>query len=175
MLLNPRSMPNTLPPSFSASPASTAQPVHQRLRCWLAAVILLLFCVTGSIAAPKNLTTTAWDDLPAAVKSSLQPLQDAWQNLSPADRAKWLKLSAGYPDLPQAQQKRLHERMLEWVEMSPDQRNRAREAFLKSQSELATAERKAQWEAYQALSAEEKKRLSKQAEQKKQKKTSGSK
>lgn len=135
----------------------------------------MLFCATSSMAAAKNLTATAWDDLPAAVKSSLQPLQDAWQNLTPADRAKWLELSAGYPNLPQAQQKRLHDRMLEWVEMTPEQRNRAREAFLKSQGELATADRKAQWEAYQALSAEEKKRLSEQAEQKKQKKSSGSK
>lgn len=153
------------------SPSSAVVPVVFRWsRQWLlhAAAVLVLFCAISGMAVAKDLTTSTWDELPAATKSSLQPLQDAWQNLTAADRAKWLELSATYPSLPAAQQKRLHARMLQWVEMPSAQRNKAREAFLKSQSELATADRKAQWEAYQALSDAEKKRLSQQAQQKKQ-------
>lgn len=149
------------------TPPAKRQQLRNRLAA-TAAVTLMLLCGASGTAMAKDLTATAWDDLPAATRSSLKPLQDAWQNLKPVDRAKWLELSATYPSLSAVQQKRMRKRMLQWVEMTPEQRNRAREAFLKSQGELATADRKAQWEAYQALSAEEKKRLSQQA-QKKQK------
>lgn len=164
--MRPRNRHNThhRPSATSTRPA----PVSARQIKWLAGALLALVLLLGvaTSAWAKNLTASSWDALPAAEKKHLQPLQDAWQNMKTQDRAKWLELSKNYPTLPKAQQKRMHKRMLEWVEMTPAQRSKAREAFLKSQGELATADRKAQWEAYQALSAEEKKRLSEQAKKK---------
>lgn len=143
-------------------------PVSARQIKWLAGALLALVLLLGvatSVLA-KDLTASSWDALPAAEKKHLKPLQDAWQNMNAQDRAKWLELSKNYPNLPPVQQKRMHKRMLEWVEMTPAQRSKAREAFLKSKGALATADRKAQWEAYQALSPAEKKRLSEQAKKK---------
>ena len=53
----------------------------------------------------------------------------------------------------------LHSRMSDWVSLSPQQRNLARLNFNKLQS-LPKEDKKAKWEAYQALSQEEKRLLS---------------
>jgi hypothetical protein len=52
----------------------------------------------------------------------------------------------------------LRSRMTEWVGMSPQQRSQARLNFGESQK-LAPDDKRAKWEAYQALPPEEKKKL----------------
>ncbi len=57
-------------------------------------------------------------------------------------------------------------RMKEWVALSPQQRNQARLNFAKTKElskELTPEEKKAKWQAYQALSAEEKRKLAAKA------------
>jgi hypothetical protein len=61
-----------------------------------------------------------------------------------------------------AEQAKLHSRMTEWVALSPQQRTQARLNFGQTQ-QLAPADKKAQWEAYQQLSAEEKRKLAAKA------------
>ena len=55
-------------------------------------------------------------------------------------------------------QKRLHERMSEWVRMTPDQRRVARENYQVSK-ELPREARQNAWKAYQQLPEEQKERL----------------
>ena len=52
----------------------------------------------------------------------------------------------------------MHTRMADWVALSPQQRNQARFNFNAVQS-LPKEDKKAKWEAYQALSAEDKRTL----------------
>ena len=55
----------------------------------------------------------------------------------------------------------LHERMANWAALSPQQRAQARLTFNETKS-LGSDEKKTHWEAYQALSADEKKKLAAQ-------------
>ena len=52
----------------------------------------------------------------------------------------------------------MHSRMTEWATLSPQQRTAARLNFAEAQK-VAPADKRAKWEAYQALPPEEKKRL----------------
>ena len=55
----------------------------------------------------------------------------------------------------------MHERMADWASLSPQQRAQARLIFNETKS-LGSDEKKTHWEAYQALSSEEKKKLAAQ-------------
>jgi len=55
-------------------------------------------------------------------------------------------------------QKRLHERMTEWIRMTPDQRKVARENYQVSKS-VPVEKRERAWDAYQKLPEEQKKKL----------------
>ena len=72
---------------------------------------------------------------------------------------KWLAVSQNFNQLTVTEQITMHSRMSDWVSLSPQQRNLARLNFNKLQN-LPKEDKKAKWEAYQALSAEEKRMLS---------------
>jgi hypothetical protein len=57
-----------------------------------------------------------------------------------------------------AEQQRVHERMRQWMRLTPAQRNLARENYSKTRK-LAPGEKTATWESYKQLSEEEKRRL----------------
>jgi hypothetical protein len=61
-----------------------------------------------------------------------------------------------------AEQAKLHSRMTEWVALSPQQRTQARLNFGQTQ-QLSPDDKRAKWEAYQALPPEEKKKLAARA------------
>src|SRR3954452_11626086 len=60
--------------------------------------------------------------------------------------------------MPPPEQARLHSRMTEWAVLSPQQRTTARLNFAEAQN-VAPVDKRAKWEAYQALPPEKKKRL----------------
>lgn len=99
-----------------------------------------------------------WRELNAGQHQSLAPLASSWDSLSEAQKRKWLVLSANYPKMSAEEQSKLHSRMAEWVALSPQQRTEARLNFGETQK-MAPDAKKAKWEAYQALSAEEKSKL----------------
>ena len=103
----------------------------------------------------------SWAELTPAQQASLRPLSANWSNLSEAHKRKWIALSQNYPKMSQSDQARLHGRMTEWVILSPQQRAQARFNFAETQK-LTAVEKAATWQAYQALSPEEKKRLANQ-------------
>ena len=82
--------------------------------------------------------------------------------MSESQKRKWLALSKNYKTLPPEDQATLNSRMNEWVALSPEQRAQARLNFGKTKElsrQLTPEEKKATWEAYQALSPEEKQKL----------------
>jgi hypothetical protein len=81
-----------------------------------------------------------------------------WDTLSVAQKRKWIALSANFPKMSPAEQAKLHSRMTEWAALSAQQRTQARLNFGQTQN-LSVDDKKAKWEAYQALSPEEKNKL----------------
>jgi hypothetical protein len=103
-------------------------------------------------------TRPAWSDLGADQRRALQPLAGGWPTLSEAQKRKWIALSRNFARMSPEEQAKLHSRMNEWVALSPQQRTQARLNFGETKN-LSADDKKAKWEAYQALSAEEKRKL----------------
>lgn len=101
----------------------------------------------------------AWQQLTPKQKQALAPLGAQWGALTAQQQNKWLAISNNFTQLSVADQITMHARMTDWVALSPQQRNLARLNFNKLQN-LPKEDKKAKWEAYQALSAEEKRALS---------------
>lgn len=117
---------------------------------------------SGALAAnPGALKISSkpeWQDLTPAQQLSLQPLAANWNSLGEANKRKWIALAANYPNLAPAEQAKLHSRMTEWVSLSQKERDQARLNFARTK-QLTPAQKAATWQAYQALSAEEKQKL----------------
>jgi len=112
------------------------------------------------VAKPR--TKPLWVELTAPQQQALVPLAPKWDTLSETQKRKWLALSQNFPKMSGAEQAKLHSRMTEWVALSPQQRTQARLNFGQTQ-QLSPDDKKAKWEAYQALPAEEKKKLAARA------------
>ena len=108
--------------------------------------------------APPAATKPDWSELTPAQQAALGPLASAWVGISEAQKRKWIALSQNYPSLSPTERETLHGRMTEWAALSPAQRNQARINFTQTKN-LSADEKKAQWEAYQALSPDQKQRL----------------
>jgi len=76
-------------------------------------------------------------------------------------KRKWLALSHNFSQLSVDEQSTLQSRMREWAALSPQQRTVARLNFAGAQ-QLPLEDKKAKWEAYQALSPEAKQKLAAQ-------------
>jgi len=118
------------------------------------------------VAAAPNHSKPAWKDLTPAQQQALQPLAPHWDRLSEERKLKWLVISKNYAKLPPEEQARVHRRMSTWVTLSQQERTQARQNF-KEIKNLAPEQKAAQWEAYQALSPEEKRSLAARAQAKK--------
>lgn len=121
-----------------------------------------------SVATPPKPAATeqSWAKLTPVQQQALKPLALKWNTLSEAQKRKWLKISQNYPLLSTEEQTTLHSRMHEWVSLSPQQRAQARLNFGKTKElsgQLTAEEKRARWQAYQALSAEEKQKLAAKA------------
>ena len=103
-------------------------------------------------------TKPTWAELTPPQQQALAPLSGTWVGLSEAHKRKWLALSQNFPKLPPAEQTKLHSRMTEWAALSPKQRTLARLNFGETKR-ISPDDKKARWEAYQALSDEEKRKL----------------
>ncbi len=118
-----------------------------------------------SVSKTANSKPT-WAELTPMQQQTLKPLASSWVTLTAAQKRKWLEVSKNYPSLPPEGQATMHSRMNEWVALSPAQRAEARLNFAKTKElskQLTAEEKKAKWETYQALSAEEKQKLAAKA------------
>ncbi|MCG2593292.1 DUF3106 domain-containing protein [Ramlibacter sp. XY19] len=134
-------------PSPSASQAATAKPP-----------VAARAVPARPSSAPKAESSPTWAELSARQKQALEPLAASWSRLGEAHKRKWLAVSSNFPTMPPGEQARLHSRMAEWAALSPQQRTQARLNFAEAQT-LPSDDKRAKWEAYQALPPEEKKKL----------------
>lgn len=115
--------------------------------------------VAGASAQTTDLTANAWRTLAKRQKQALAPLAGEWHELTAQQKQKWLTLAGNFFELSDDEQVTMHGRMRDWAALSPRQRSQARFHFSSTQS-LAVEDKRAQWEAYLALSDQEKKTLS---------------
>jgi hypothetical protein len=134
--------------------AQTTKPVNQRS------------AASAPVASKTTSSKPTWADLTPMQQQTLKPLASSWVTLTEAHKRKWLEISKNYPSLPPQGQATMHSRMSEWAALSPQQRTEARLNFAKTKElskQLTAEEKKAKWETYQALSAEEKQKLAAKA------------
>lgn len=109
---------------------------------------------------------SAWSQLSGNQQKILNPLEADWDLLSADRKQKWLQVATRFEKLPATEQERLQSRMKEWAKLSANERRIARDNYLQSLN--ISSEKKAEaWQAYQQLSAEEKKKLAEEAVSKK--------
>ncbi|MBD9390852.1 DUF3106 domain-containing protein [Acidovorax sp. ACV01] len=116
----------------------------------------------GTTAVPQVETGPGWETLTTPQKMALYPLAERWALISEAQKRRWLALAANFSLLPEEEQAKFHDRMTDWASLSAQQRNQARLNYAVT-NRLARDDKRAQWEAYQALSDEEKRALAARA------------
>nr|WP_186329744.1 DUF3106 domain-containing protein [Variovorax boronicumulans] len=117
---------------------------------------------SGQTADLAEAPSPRWAGLSNAQRQALKPLGPSWNTLGEGQRRKWIALARNFEKLPAEEQQKLHERMGEWVKLSAAERSRARLNFAETER-LASEDKQAKWEAYQALSEEERRKLAEQA------------
>lgn len=159
---------------------SSPAPLRTHAGLFTAAVSLALATIglLGNLAwhPPAHATTGArspsagvsgapsdWDQLSASQRKALAPLASQWASLAPSSRVKWVEVARRYDQLAPAEQTLLQERMASWAALPSDQRGEARLRYQQSR-QLPADQRQQKWQAYQALSSEEKQDLSRQAQ-----------
>lgn len=114
---------------------------------------------TASTNNTANLQThPLWQELTPDQQVSLNPLAAQWNSLREVQKKKWMTIAAGYARLAPAEQVKLHSRMTQWMSLSQQERAQARLNFSTSK-QLTPTQKTATWQAYQALSPEEKQKL----------------
>jgi hypothetical protein len=108
--------------------------------------------------SPGANAKTRWSELPSSRQSALAPLASVWDTMSEARKKRWLHIGEKFPHLPTVEQERLHRRMHKWVELTPEQRRKARGTYARTQ--LLNREQKAAlWQEYRQLPEREKLQL----------------
>lgn len=126
------------------------------------AAALLCLALTGISAAAPPASPPAWAGLTAAQKQALAPLEREWSSIDAQRQSKWLVLAAGFSSMPVDERSRLHARMAEWARMTPTERSRARLQYQDAR-QVPAQERQAKWQAYQALSEDDRHALAQKA------------
>ena len=132
------------PPAPSAPPAAPVQTSKPH--------------VPAHKATPVRDARPAWSELTPPQKEALRPLAEAWPSLSELHKRKWLVLSHNFADFSPQEQHKLQQRMRDWASLTARERAQARLHFAEVQ-QLPGDERRAKWEAYQALSDEQRRKL----------------
>jgi len=112
----------------------------------------------GAKPVAKTLDKPLWRELSRAQQAALAPLKPEWDHLEGMRKRRWLELSARFASMSPAEQGRVHDRMREWMRLTPEQRNLARENFNKTRT-LDPGRKAATWESYKQLSEAEKRKL----------------
>lgn len=116
----------------------------------------------GTAFAPTVQAGPGWETLTTSQKLALYPLAERWALISEAQKRRWLSLATNFSALPPEEQDKFHDRMTDWASLSGQQRNQARLNYAVT-NKLARDDKRAQWEAYQALSDEERMALAAKA------------
>lgn len=113
----------------------------------------------GSASAVSPATSRpTWSELTTTQREALAPLAPHWTTLSENHKRKWIEISRNFNSWPADEQARMHGRMSAWAGLSTVERDQARLNYAEARK-LAPDEKKARWEAYQALSEEQRDKL----------------
>ena len=138
--------------------------------------LILAFLALSGICTPAFTATTAqnpspapkvvntkpqWSELSHEQQVALQPLAQLWPTMREPHKRKWIALSRNFGNRSPEEKSVLQGRMREWAGLTPQQRTFARLNYA-DVKQLSTDEKRAKWEAYQALSAADKQKLAKQ-------------
>ena len=110
----------------------------------------------------KPLDKPLWATLSRPQQVALEPLAGEWDRMEGVRKQKWLEIANRFASMKPDEQGRVHERMREWVKLTPEQRRVARENYTLSKKIDAT-QKSEQWEKYQQLPEEQKKQLAAEA------------
>jgi hypothetical protein len=124
-----------------------------------AAVLAAALLLAGAAHAQQ-----AWSTLSPSQREALDPLRGNWSRLSPDQQEKWLAIANRFQGLPPAERERLQRRMDNWAQLSPRERDRARQNYQESRG-YDGDDRRARWEAYQALPPERRRELARDADE----------
>lgn len=113
---------------------------------------------TSPSATIKSEASPRWPELTNEQQQALTPLQKLWPEINQARKRKWLAVSSNFQDLPELEQQKLQDRMREWASMTEVERAQARLQYAHAQA-IGVDERRQRWEAYLALSQEEREQL----------------
>lgn len=116
-------------------------------------------------AKPAEVAKPAWKELTGAQREALAPLAKEWDTFERSRKLKWLDVANKYPQLSPDSQKRLHERMVEFVKLTPEQRRTARSNFQRAY-ELPMEQRQSLVQQYQELPPDKKQALAEKAAKK---------
>ena len=109
-------------------------------------------------ATPEAQSRPHWFELSPSEQQALEPLKTQWPSISAAQKRKWQAMAKNFASLPADEKNKLHARVQEWAQLSPQQRAVARLNFGDT-AQHSVDHKRAKWEAYQSLSAEEKTKL----------------
>lgn len=135
----------------------------RRLLPALALVLGVTLAPCAATAAGAVSGGPGWNQLTPAQREVLKPLREDWDGLDAPRKQKWLELATRYPKLAPTEQQRMQERMADWARLTPNQRGQVRQNFQEAKQRADRDERRARWEAYQALPEEERKALASRA------------
>lgn len=102
-----------------------------------------------------------WKDLTEAQQQALAPLAQLWPSMTEPHKRKWLAVSQNFAQLSAEDKTTVQGRMREWAALSPQQRTAARLNYA-DVKQLLQEDKKAKWDAYQALTPEAKQKLAAQ-------------
>jgi hypothetical protein len=111
--------------------------------------------------APNLPGRPLWMDLTESQQQALAPLAQLWPTMTEPHKRKWLAISQNFGQLSADEQATVQGRMREWAALSPQQRTAARLNYADAK-QLLQEDKKAKWEAYQALSPEARQKLAAQ-------------
>lgn len=115
--------------------------------------------------AVKSADKPLWNQLTPIQKTALEPLHGEWDPMEGVRKQKWLEFTKSFATMTPDEQQRVHERMREWIRLTPQQRDLARQNFIQSKT-IAPHEKSATWETYKQLPDEQKQKLAEQATRK---------
>lgn len=111
---------------------------------------------------PSGEVGVRWRDLKPAQQASLKPLEQEWAVIDAPSKQKWLQLAGSFPKMSALEQSRVQARMADWTKLTPLERGKVRLNFREA-AQLPSQDRQARWDAYQALSPEQKRQLAARA------------
>jgi len=130
--------------------------------------VILCFALNTVIAIEPPTTAIigtppqpGWRQLNTEQKVILAPLAKEWDKMENIGKKKWLGIADRYPNMKQADQQRMQDRMREWAKLTPEQRAKVRSSY-KDFNQLPPEQKqvvKQKWDAYTNLPPEEQQRL----------------